>query len=81
VGGREVFVGSAWIPTVAVGKMGCCVLTGGGLPLAGSLHAVAANASSASSTQVKMIFLFMVASLAPLQVSYIDILHHFINRL
>jgi hypothetical protein len=69
------------MPVVVVGIIGCWVATGGGLPLAGNLQAVTATAIIASSAQVKMIFFFMVASLAPLHVSYADILHHFIIRL
>jgi hypothetical protein len=65
VGGTEVLVGAtATAFVVAVGTIGAEVVVGG-LPLAGNLQAVAVNASNTSSTQVKMIFLFMVASLAP----------------
>ncbi len=67
VGGTEVLVGSArtTAPVVAVGTTGTWVTAGGGLPLAGNLQAVVINASITSSPHVKMIFLFMVASLAP----------------
>jgi hypothetical protein len=65
MGGTEVFVGSAATAlVVAVGTIGSRVVVGG-LPLAGNLQAVAVSASINSSTQVKMIFLFMVASFAP----------------
>ena len=60
-----MLVGSAATPVVAVGTTGTSVETGGGLPAAGNLQAVVINTSITSITQVKKIFLFMVASLAP----------------
>jgi hypothetical protein len=65
VGGMDVLVGSAATAMVAVGTAGTWVVTGGGLPAAGNLQAVIISASITSATHVKMIFLFMVASLAP----------------
>src|SRR4030042_1072218 len=68
VGGTDVLVGTTITttpPVVAVGTAGSGVVTGGGLLLDGNLQAVAMSASITSSTQVKMIFLFMVASLTP----------------
>jgi hypothetical protein len=67
VGGMEVLVGSAptAAPVVVVGTTGTWVTAGGGLLLAGNLQAEVINASIMSSPHVKMIFLFMVASLAP----------------
>jgi hypothetical protein len=65
VGGTEVLVGSAATPVVEVGTTGTWVATGGGLPAAGNLQAVMISASITSAVPVKMIFLFMVASLAP----------------
>jgi hypothetical protein len=65
VGGADVLVASAATPVVEVGTADSWLVTVGGLPLAGNLQAVAANASITSSTQVKINFLFMVASLAP----------------
>ena len=81
VGGTEVLVGSAATASVvAVGTIGSGVVVGG-LPLAGNLQAVAVSASITSSTQVKMIFLFMVASLAPkCKYPNDDILHHFVDH-
>jgi len=76
VGGTDVLVGSAATPVVAVGTTGTWVVTGGGLPAAGSLQAVVINPSITSTTHVKMVFLFMVASLAhkanmPMMIFYI----------
>jgi len=82
VGGTEVFVGSAATPVVDVGKIGACVATGGGVLLAGNLQDVAANANITNIAHVKMIFLFMLFSLAvfsvhPMRIAHDDILHHF----
>ncbi len=65
VGGTDVLVGSAATAMVAVGMTGTWVVTGGGLPAAGNLQAVMISASITSAAHVKMIFLFIVASLAP----------------
>jgi hypothetical protein len=62
VGGTDVLVGSAATPVVEIGTAVSGFMAVGGLPLAGNLQAVAANASITSSTQVKINFLFMVAS-------------------
>jgi hypothetical protein len=67
-----VLVGSAATPVVDVGTTGTGVLTGGGLPLAGNLQDVAANASITSNTHTKTIFLFMLFSLATFSVHPID---------
>jgi heme/copper-type cytochrome/quinol oxidase subunit 4 len=50
---------------VAVGVASSCVVTGGGLPAAGSLQAVMVTASIPRRIKVQMSFLFMVASLKP----------------
>jgi hypothetical protein len=65
VGGRVVTVGSAATPPVCVDTGAAGVSTVGGTPLAGSLQPVAISASTRINTPVKMIFLFMDASLLP----------------
>jgi hypothetical protein len=66
VGGTDVLVGSAdtTSPVVAVGSTGA-ELGMGGLPLAGNLQPVAMSANTTSSPQVRINFLFMIASLEP----------------
>jgi hypothetical protein len=68
VGATDVFVGSAATPTVDVGTVGTWVVTAGGLPLAGNLQDVAANASTTNNIHVKIVFLFMLFSLTSLSV-------------
>lgn len=63
VGGMGGFVGSAATPIVDVGTC-AWVLEAGGLLLAGNLQDVATKASITSNNPVKMIFLFILFSLA-----------------
>ena len=84
VGGTGEFVGSAATPVVDVGTPAWVLVTGG-LPLAGNLQDVAAEASITSNNPVKMIFLVMLFSLAsfsihPLVNPNVVILHHFMIR-
>jgi hypothetical protein len=65
VGGAEVKVASAAIPTVELGTPDCWVDTVGGGLLAGNLQAVTPIASITSIMQVKNNLLFIVASLDP----------------
>jgi hypothetical protein len=73
VGGIEVSVGSAATPVVEVGKSGAWVISGGGVPLAGNLQDVAANANITNNAHVKMIFLFMLFSLTAFNVHPVNI--------
>jgi hypothetical protein len=84
VGGMGGVVGSAATPVVEVGTC-AWVLEAGGLLLAGNLQDVATRASITSNNPMKMIFLFILFSLAffsvhPLDSTNVDILHHFMIR-
>jgi hypothetical protein len=65
VGGRDVWVASAWTTAVGVCAWGIDVLMVGGLPLAGSLQPAVINDSPASKSHVRMIFLPIIASFEP----------------
>jgi len=65
VGGMLVLVGSASTTVVEVGTAGAWVVTGGGAPAAGNLHAVMTSASIAIARQLTKNFLFMFASFVP----------------
>ena len=76
VGGAVVLVGSAttlpWSRSAGGAWVGM-----GGLPLAGNLQPVAMSANTTNSPQVKMTFLFMVASLGT-QYKYISMMIFYI---